>query len=80
MTQIGLLPRDPISAMRPAVYPPVTLAGRPTANENSSLQFGQEHGESAGLRPGLYKPAIPDPQHHNWADSPAVNNAEIGPP
>ena len=80
MSQIGLLPRDPISAMRPAVYPPVTLEGRPTANENSSLQFGQELGESAGLHPGLYKPAIPDPQHHNWADSPAVNNAEKGPP
>ena len=80
MTQIGLLPRDPISAMRPAVYPPVTLAGRPTANENLSLQFGQELGESTGLRPGLYKPAIPDPQHHNWANSSAVTNAKIGPP
>ena len=80
MTQIGLLPRDPISAMRPAVYPPVTQEGRPTANENSSLQFGQELGESTGLRPGLYKPAIPDPQHHNWANSSAVTNAEIGPP
>ena len=80
MTQIGLLPHDPISAMRPAVYPPVTTAGRPTANENSSLQFGQELGESTGLRPGLYKPAIPDPQHHNWANSSAVTNAKIGPP
>ena len=80
MTQIGLLPRDPISAMRPAVYPPVTQEGRPTANENSSLQFGQELGESTGLRPGLYKPAIPDPQHHNWANSSAVTNAKIGPP
>ena len=80
MTQIGLLPRDPISAMRPAVYPPVTQEGRPTANENSSLQFGQELGESTGLHPGLYKPAIPDPQHHNWANSSAVTNAEIGPP
>ena len=80
MTQIGLLPRDPISAMWPAVYPPVTTAGRPTANENSSLQFAQELGESTGLRPGLYKPAIPDPQHHNWANSSAVTNAKIGPP
>ena len=80
MTQIGLLPRDPISAMRPAVYPPVTQEGRPTANENSSLQFGQELGESTGLRPGLYKPAIPDPQHHNWANSSAVTNTKIGPP
>ena len=80
MTQIGLLPRDPISAMRPAVYPPVTQEGRPTANENSSLQFRQELGESTGLRPGLYKPAIPDPQHHNWANSSSVTNAKIGPP
>ena len=72
MTQIGLLPRDPISAMRPAVYPPVTQEGRPTVNENSSLQFGQELGESTGLRPGLYKPAIPDPQHHNWVNSSAL--------
>ena len=80
LTQPGLLHSDHISAMRPAVYPPVTLEGRPTANENSSLQFGQELGESAGLRPGLYKPAVPDPQHHNWANSSAASSARIGPP
>ena len=80
LTESGLLPSDPISAMRPAVYPPVTLEGRPTANDNSPFHFDQELGESAGLLPGLYKPAVPDPQHHNWADSHAVNNAEIGPP
>ena len=33
LTQPGLLHSDPISAMRPAVYPAVTLEGRPTANE-----------------------------------------------
>ena len=49
--------------MRPAVYPPVTLEGRLSANDNSSFQFDQELGESAGL----YKPAVPDPQHHTWA-------------
>ena len=80
LTESGLLPSDPISAMRPAVYPPVTLEGRPTANDNSPFHFDQALGESAGLLPGLYKPAVPDPQHHNWADSHAVNNAEIGPP
>ena len=34
LTQLGLPHSDPISAMRPAVYPPVTLEGRPSANEN----------------------------------------------
>ena len=58
LTESGLLHSDPIPAMRPAVYPPVTLEGRPSANENSSFQFDQELGESAGL----YKPAVPDPQ------------------
>ena len=53
LTQLGLPHSDPISAMRPAVYPPVTLEGRPSANDNSSLQFDQELGESAGLLPGL---------------------------
>ena len=66
--------------MRPAVYPPVTLEGRPTANENSPFHFDQELGESAGLLPGLYKPAVPDPQHHTWANSSAVTSARIGPP
>ena len=80
LTQPGLLHSDPISAMRPAVYPPVTLEGRPTANENSSFHFDQELGESAGLLPGLYKPAVPDPQHHTWANSSAATSARIGPP
>ena len=40
LTQPGLLHSDPISAMQPAVYPPVTLEGRPTANENSSWMKG----------------------------------------
>ena len=62
LTESGLLHSDPISAMRPVVFPPVTLEGRPTANDNSPLHFDQELGESAGLLPGLYKPAVPDPQ------------------
>ena len=79
LTQLGLLHGDPISAMRPAVYPPVTLEGRPSTNDNSSLQFDQELGESAGLLPGLYKPAVPDPQHHTWTSSFTANSLDQGP-
>ena len=80
LTQLGLPHSDPISAMRPAVYPPVTLEGRPSANENLSLQFDQELGESAGLLPGLYKPAVPDPQHDTWTSSFRAHSSEAGPP
>ena len=80
LTQLGLPHSDPISAMRPAVYPPVTLEGRPSTNDNSSLQFGQELGESAGLLPGLYKPAVPDPQYDTWTSSFRANRLEAGPP
>ena len=59
--------------MRPAVYPPVTQQGSPSANHNSSLHFRQELGESVGLRSGLYKAPDPDPHHHfrnsSWACS-----------
>ena len=80
LTQPGLLHSDPISAMRPAVYSPDTLVGSPTANDNSPLHLDQDLGESAGLLPGLYKPAVPDPQHHTWANSSAATSEEIGPP
>ena len=76
LIESGLLHSDPISAMRPAVYPPVTLEGRLSANDNSSFQFDQELGESAGL----YKPAVPDPQHHTWAYTSAATSAKPGPP
>ena len=76
LTESGLLPSDPISAMRPTVYPPVTLEGRPTANDNSPFHFDQELGESAGL----YKPAVPDPQHNTWAYTSAATSAKPGPP
>ena len=69
LTTLGLPHSDPISAMRLAVYPPVTQEGRPSTNHNSSLQFGQELGESTGLRSGLYKPPVPDPQHDTWISS-----------
>ena len=80
LTQLGLLHGDPISAMRPAVYPPVTLEGRPSTNDNSSLQFDQKLGESAGLLPGLYKPAVSDPQHDTWTSTFRANSLETGPP
>ena len=80
LTTLGLPHSDPISAMRPAVYPPVTLEGRPSTNENSSFQFDQELGESAGLLPGLYKPAVPDPQHDTWISSFRARSSEEGPP
>ena len=79
LTTLGLPHSDPISAMRPAVYPPVTLEGRPLTNDNSSFQFDQELGESAGLLPGLYKPAVPDPQHNTWISSFRACSSKEGP-
>ena len=49
---------------------------RPTANDNSPFHFDQELGESAGL----YKPAVPNPQHHTWAYTSAATSAKPGPP
>ena len=60
LTTIGLPHSEPISAMRPAVYPPVTEQGRPVANHNSNLHFRQELGELVGLHSGLYKAPYPD--------------------
>ena len=79
LTTIGLPHSDPISAMRPAVYPPVTQQGRPSTNHNSSLQFGQELGESVGLHSGLYKAPVPDPQHHTWNSSWACSSEDDPP-
>ena len=80
LTQPGLLHSDPISAMRPAVYSPDTLVGSPTANDNSPFHLDQNLGESAGLLPGLYKPAVPDPQHHTWTSSFKANSLDTRPP
>ena len=80
LTTLGLPHSDPISAMRPAVYPPVTQQGRPLANHNSSLQIGQELGESVGLRSGLYKAPVPDPQHHTWNSTSRAYSSEGEPP
>ena len=80
LTQPGLLHSDPISAMQPAVYSPDTLVGSPTANDNSPFHLDQDLGELAGLLPGLYKPAVPDPQHHTWTSSFTANSLDQGPP
>ena len=79
LTTIGLPHSEPISAMRPAVYLPVTEQGRPVANENSSSLFGQELRESVGLPPGLYKAPDPDPQHH-FRNSSRACSSEDDPP
>ena len=75
LTTIGLPHSEPISAMRPAVYPPVTQQGRPVANDNSSLHFDQELRESAGL----YKAPDPDSQHHNWNSTWACSSEDDPP-
>ena len=80
VTQSGLQDSDPISAMRPAVYYPSESVGNPLTNENSPLPIDLESGEFSGLRPGLYKPADPTPQHDTWAFSPAAYSSEKGPP
>ena len=80
LTTLGLPHSDPISAMQPAVYPPVTQQGRPLANHNSSLQIGQELGESVGLHSGLYKAPVPDHQHHNWNSTSRAYSSEGEPP
>ena len=80
VTQSGLQDSDPISAMRPAVYHPHESVGNSLTNDNSPFQIDLESGEFSGLRPGLYKPADPDPQHDTWAFSPAAYSSEKGPP
>ena len=80
VTQSGLQDSDPISAMRPAVYYPSESVGNPLTNDNSPFQIDLESGEFPGLRPGLYKPADPAPQHDTWAFSPAAYSSEKGPP
>ena len=80
VTQSGLQDSDPISAMRPAVYYPSESVGNPLTNDNSPFQIDPESGEFSGLRPGLYKPADPAPQHDTWAFSPAAYSSDKGPP
>ena len=80
VTQPGLQDSDPISAMRPAVYYPHESVGSPRTNENSPFQIDLESGEFSGLRPGLYKPADPAPQHDTRTYSSIANSLDTGPP
>ena len=80
VTQSGLQDSDPISAMRPKVYHPHESVDSPLTNDNLPFQIDLESGEFSGLRPGLYKPADPAPQHDTWAFSPAAYSSEKGPP
>ena len=80
VTQPGLQDSDPISAMRPAVYYPHESVGSSRTNENSPFQIDLESGEFSGLRPGLYKPADPAPQHDTRTYSSIANSLDSGPP
>ena len=65
---------DPTSTMRTAVYPPSRIVGNSGANENSSFQIGLE----SSRIPGLYKPAVPDPQQDTQAGTLRVKNSGSG--
>ena len=67
---------DPASTMRTAVYPPSRIVGGPPTNENSPFQIGQE----SSRIPGLYKPAVPDQQHHTWTNNLRARSSGTGPP
>ena len=75
VTQSDPQDSDPISSMRTAVYPPPESVGNSAANDNSPFQIGLESREFLGL----YKPAVPDQQHDNWAFSSAAYSSELGP-
>ena len=65
---------DPTSTMRTAVYPPSRIVGNSGANENSPFQIGLE----SSRIPGLYKPAVPDPQQDIQAGTLRVKNSGSG--
>ena len=67
---------DPTSTMRTAVYPPSRIVGNSGANENSPFQIGLE----SSRIPGLYKPAVPDPQQDTQAGTLRVKNSGSGTP
>ena len=65
---------DPTSTMRTAVYPPSRIVGNSGTNENSPFQIGLE----SSRIPGLYKPAVPDPQQDTQAGTLRVKNSGSG--
>ena len=62
------------STMRTAVYPPSRIVGNSGTNENSPFQIGLE----SSRIPGLYKPAVPDPQQDTQAGTLRVKNSGSG--
>ena len=65
---------DPTSTMWTAVYPPSQIVGNSWTNENSPFQIGLE----SSRIPGLYKPAVPDPQQDTQAGTLRVKNSGSG--
>ena len=65
---------DPTSTRRTAVYPPSRIVGNSWTNENSPFQIGPE----SSRNPGLYKPAVPDPQQDTQAGTLRVKNSGSG--
>ena len=65
---------DPTSTMWTAVYPPSRIVGDSPTNENSPFQIGLE----SSRIPGLYKPAVPDPQQGTLAGTLRVKNSGSG--
>ena len=65
---------DPTSTMRTVVYPPSRIVGDSPINENSPFQIGLE----SSRIPGLYKPAVPDPQQDTQAGTLRVKNSGSG--
>ena len=65
---------DPTSTMRTAVYPPSRIVGNSGTNENSPFQIGLE----SSRIPGLYKPAVQDPQQDTQAGTLRVKNSGSG--
>ena len=66
---------DPTSARRTAVYPPSRNVGDSPTNENSPFQIGLESSKF----PGLYKPAVPDPQQDTLTRTFRANSSGSGP-
>ena len=81
-------PTDPISYRTATLYQPcgprcTRLSHWKVGRQPMKIrpfQFDQELGESAGLLPGLYKPAVPDPQHDTWTSSSRARSSEERPP
>ena len=65
---------DPTSTRRTTVYTPSRIVGNSWTNEDSPFQIGLE----SSRIPGLYKPAVPDPQQDTQAGTLRVKNSGSG--